>query len=140
MTRRLASIAALAMLLSLSAIATDQSWKRHVSNQESGKVNPYANQPNAIAAGARLFADHCARCHGDDALGSGKHPSLRTADVQSASDGELFWILRNGFLRRGMPSWSSVPEASRWQLIAYVKSLGISAEDHSNDGKRDAEK
>ena len=140
MTRTPASIAVLAVLLSLSAIATDQSWKRHVSNQESVKVNPYANQPNAIAAGSRLFADHCARCHGDDALGSGKHPSLRTADVQSASDGEIFWILRNGYLRRGMPSWSSLPEASRWQLIAFVKSLGVSAEDHSNQGEKDARK
>jgi hypothetical protein len=44
--------------------------------------------------------------------------------VQQAADGQLFWFLRNGNLRRGMPSWSSLPEPSRWQIIAYLKSLG----------------
>jgi hypothetical protein len=24
-----------------------------------------------------------------------------------------------------MPSWSKLPEESRWQVIAYVKSLGL---------------
>ncbi len=80
-----------------------------------------------------MFADHCAQCHGPDALGNGKRPSLRTSEVQNASDGELFWILRNGYLRRGMPSWSSLPEQTRWQIIAYVKSLGVSDENHSDD-------
>jgi hypothetical protein len=49
---------------------------------------------------------------------------LRTDEVQNAADGEIFWLLRNGSLRRGMPSWSALPEPSRWQIIAYVKSLG----------------
>ncbi len=57
-------------------------------------------------------------------LGRKKRPSLRTAEVQQAADGEIFWLLRNGALRQGMPSWSSLPEPSRWQIIAYIKSLG----------------
>jgi len=63
---------------------------------------------------------------GADALGRGKRPSLRSERVQDATDGELAWLLRNGNLARGMPSWSMIPEPSRWQLIAYVKSLGPS--------------
>jgi hypothetical protein len=49
---------------------------------------------------------------------------LRSKEVQQATDGQIFWFLRNGNLRRGMPSWSSQPEPSRWQIIAYLKSLG----------------
>lgn len=128
----------LTLLLSMAAIATDQSWKRHVSARDRDRQNPYANQPDAVDAGARLFADHCSKCHGDDALGYGKRPSLRTPDVQDATDGEIFWILKNGFLRRGMPSWSALPDASRWQLVTYVKSLGNSSEDHSSEHKRDS--
>ena len=125
----------LATAVVLSA-ATDNSWMKHVSESDRNKVNPYAQQPQAIAAGARLFADHCAQCHGADALGRGKRPSLRTSEVQEASDGEIFWILRNGYLRRGMPTWSSLPEQSRWQIIAYVKSLGVSTENHSDEQAR----
>jgi len=115
--------------------ATDQSWKNHVSESDRSRTNPYTSHPDAVAAGARVFADHCAKCHGVDALGNGKRPSLRTPEVQEAKDGELFWLLKNGFLRRGMPSWSSLPEPTRWQVVTYVKSLGLSSEDHSSERK-----
>lgn len=113
------------LLASVALSASAQTpWVGHVSDAERARVNPYANQSGAIAAGARLFADHCAQCHGNDALGRKKRPSLRQPEVQQAADGEIFWLLRNGALRQGMPSWSSLPEPSRWQIIAYIKSLG----------------
>ncbi len=116
---------ALAVLLAFALAAVAQTpWVGRVSESERARVNPYANRPQAIAAGARLFADHCAQCHGADALGRKKRPSLRTPEVQQAADGEIFWLLRNGAMRKGMPSWSSLPEPSRWQIIAFVKSLG----------------
>lgn len=130
----------LLVLISMAVLrcpAADTSWKKHVSQEERVRVNPYAHQPEAIAAGARLFSDHCSKCHGPDALGRGNHPSLRTPEVQEAPDGEIFWILRNGFLRKGMPSWSSLPEPARWQIIAYVKSLGVNSDSVSpNSGKQ----
>jgi len=106
-----------------SARAGD-SWLLHVPDSYRLKTNPYAGQGDAIAAGHKLFSDHCAPCHQSDALGKGKRPSLRTAHIQNATDGQLFWLLRNGILAHGMPSWSMLPEPSRWQIIAYVKSLG----------------
>jgi len=39
----------------------------------------------------------------------------------------LFWLLTNGVVRRGMPVWSKLPEPQRWQLVSYIKSLGIRA-------------
>lgn len=120
-------------LSTLAWAATDYSaWKKHVSESDRNRVNPYAGETEAITAGSKLFADHCAKCHGADALGSKKKPNLRAAEVQQAKDGELFWLLRNGDLRHGMPSWSSIPEPSRWQIITYVKSLGEVATDPSS--------
>jgi mono/diheme cytochrome c family protein len=111
--------------------AADTGWMKHISDADRARTNPYANQADAIAGGSRLFADHCAKCHGDDALGRGKKPSLRSREVQQATDGEMFWLLRNGYLKKGMPSWSALPEPSRWQIVAYVKSLGEQAEGES---------
>jgi mono/diheme cytochrome c family protein len=118
----LALLTATILLASLSL--ADDSWKQHVSEADRERTNPVAGQADAIAAGGRLFEDHCAKCHGADALGRRNKPNLRTDEVQNAADGEIFWLLRNGSLRRGMPSWSALPEPSRWQIIAYVKSLG----------------
>ena len=138
MTNRLGVfLMALALILPIALLAaTDQSWKRHVSDRDRARQNPYAGQGDAVAAGGRLFDEHCAKCHGDDALGRGKRPSLRTSEVQEASDGEIFWILKNGFLSRGMPSWSSLPEPSRWQLVTYVKSLGVSSQEREKGGEQ----
>ena len=90
------------------------------------KRNPMATDPDAIAAGANLFDQHCAECHGDAAEGSRKGPSLLKDPVQTAAPGALFWLLTNGVVRRGMPVWSKLPEPQRWQLVTYIKSLAPS--------------
>jgi mono/diheme cytochrome c family protein len=110
--------------LALACMGSADNWLLQVPDSYRSKVNPYAGQLDAIQAGHKLFDDYCAQCHKSDALGHGKRPSLRTGYIQNATDGELFWLLRNGILAHGMPSWSMVPEPSRWQIIAYVKSLG----------------
>jgi mono/diheme cytochrome c family protein len=69
---------------------------------------------------------HCAECHGANADGGKKGPSLRAEDVQQATPGALFWLLTNGVVRKGMPVWSRLPEPQRWQLVSYIKSLGTS--------------
>ena len=84
---------------------------------------PLANQPQAVAAGQLLYRDHCAQCHGVEATGRHNHPSLRTERVALATDGELAWLLKNGNTWKGMPSWSSLPEQQRWQILAFLRSL-----------------
>jgi mono/diheme cytochrome c family protein len=92
--------------------------------KDRARSNPMAVDPDAISAGANLFDQHCAECHGAAAEGSRKGPSLLKEPVQAASPGALFWLLTNGVVRRGMPVWSKLPEPQRWQLVTYMKSLG----------------
>jgi mono/diheme cytochrome c family protein len=87
------------------------------------RQNPFENDPEAIAAGGNLYAQHCAECHGSKAEGSKRAPSLLVSDVQSAEPGAIFWILTNGVVRHGMPVWSKLPEPQRWQLVSFLKSL-----------------
>jgi len=87
--------------------------------------NPYEGQADAISAGQKLFKQHCAECHGDDARGA-HGPDLRSPGVQNATPGELAWLLRNGNLAHGMPPWAGIPEQRRWQIVTYLKSLGPS--------------
>jgi mono/diheme cytochrome c family protein len=93
-------------------------------DKSRAKRNPLETDPDAIAAGRNLFDQHCAECHGDTAEGGRKGPSLRAEQVQNAAPGAIFWLLTNGVVRRGMPVWSKLPEPQRWQLVAYIKSLG----------------
>ncbi|HUJ13316.1 MAG TPA: c-type cytochrome [Thermoanaerobaculia bacterium] len=84
---------------------------------------PMTLQPQTaeIAAGHKLFDQHCAACHGEAATGTKYAPDLRRA---SARDAEvLFRFVTNGDLRHGMPSWSRLPDQRRWQIVSYLKSL-----------------
>ena len=85
--------------------------------------NPLEHDPDAVAAGGKLFDLHCAECHGEMAEGGRKAPSLLAEQVQQATPGTLFWILTNGVVRHGMPVWSKLPEPQRWQIVSYLKSL-----------------
>ena len=120
-------LVALLLALGLAAAAfaaADGSWLKKVPTRDHEKTNPYNGQPDAVAAGERLFADHCAACHGARAEGSKKRPPLRSPRVQDeATEGDLHWLLVNGNLGRGMPSWSRLPDPQLWQLVAYLKSL-----------------
>jgi mono/diheme cytochrome c family protein len=117
----------LAVLAALLCIAADGTWMERVPDADRAKSNPFSGKPDAVAAGQKVYLDHCAKCHGDDGEGRRKKPSLRTGRVQHATDGEIFWLLKNGSVKKGMPIWSSLPEPTRWQIIAFVKSMGTSS-------------
>ena len=88
------------------------------------KRNPFENDPDAVAAGRKLFGVHCAECHGGSAEGTRRAPNLRDPEVQDAPPGAIYWVVTNGIVWRGMPVWSKLPEPQRWQLVSYIKSLG----------------
>ena len=89
------------------------------------RKNPFEGDTQAVAAGGKLFAQHCAGCHGRKAGGTRKGPSLLREEVQQTAPGTLFWILTNGVVRRGMPVWSKLPEQQRWQLVTFLESLKL---------------
>jgi glucose/arabinose dehydrogenase len=87
--------------------------------------NPLAGEAQAARAGGELFARSCANCHGPKGEGTGNVPSLAQGPVQSASDGAVFWYITKGDINNGMPSWSSLSEQQRWQLVTFLKTLPI---------------
>ncbi len=107
----------------LAFAAVHSHWD-HIPAKDHDRANPVAGQPEANAAGALVYGDHCAQCHGADARGDGrKRPSLRSDNLRKATDGDIEWFLRQGDLAHGMPSWASLPAEQRWQLVTYLKSL-----------------
>jgi mono/diheme cytochrome c family protein len=128
------------LVLGVGAAQTGSSAPDNSVYAELGKApkkaaarrNPLESDPDAVAAGGKLFALHCAQCHGEMAQGGKKAPSLLAPEVQQTTPGTLFWLLTNGVVRRGMPVWSKLPEPQRWQLVSFVKSLAIPAKSGPN--------
>jgi mono/diheme cytochrome c family protein len=97
--------------------------------------NPVPANAASIAAGKGVYADSCARCHGDMGKGDGPDGDLYDpgptdfTDVQSMkemSDGELFYKITNG--RRPMPSFKKdLNDTQRWQVTNYLRTFSKAA-------------
>lgn len=92
--------------------------------------NPLEATPLAIAEARDHFADHCFICHSNN--GSGKTqinaglyppaPDMRQAQTQELTDGELFYIIKNGVRFTGMPGWDGEDE-DNWKLVLFIRHL-----------------
>jgi mono/diheme cytochrome c family protein len=110
---------------------------RHLSvpAAERDLKNPLPVSDETLAEGRAHFADHCAICHGNDGrgeteVGKGlypKAPNMREEDTQEMTDGEIFYIIKNGVRFTGMPAWgdpeSSTDDESNWKLVHFIRHL-----------------
>jgi cytochrome c len=96
--------------------------------------NPIPLSPGVIKESLAHFADHCALCHAND--GSGQTPigknvnpralDLRLPDIQSMSDGEIFWVIHNGIRFTAMPAWGEgdpAEDKDSWKLVHFIRHL-----------------
>jgi thiosulfate dehydrogenase len=89
-------------------------------------------QPNEAnyLAGAELYKQHCAGCHGlpltpKTAIATGMYPRppllLEGKGVTDDEPGESYWKIFNGIRLTGMPGFSkSLSETQMWQLALLV--------------------
>ncbi|MDG2431130.1 cytochrome c [Flavobacterium sp.] len=93
-------------------------------------VNPLKDDGNAAASGKKLYTAMCFVCHGPKGKGDGvagagltpKPTNLTSVEVQSQSDGAIFWKIAEG--RAPMASYkNSIPEKKRWEIINYIRTL-----------------
>jgi len=99
--------------------------------------NPFPSTQENIEKGKKIFHSKafCVTCHGRDGKGLGNIPGLRgklprdfTDKIWQAArtDGELFWILKNGSPGTDMASFIPLvlTEDEAWHVLLYVRSFG----------------
>ena len=113
-----------------------------IDQMESARAvtNPFPVTPEVLQKGKALFFlfAFCRACHGADGKGLGmdldystfKGPLPRNFTdkmwQQTRTDGELFWILKNGSPGTDMAPFIPLilTEEEAWQVLMYVRSFG----------------
>lgn len=116
-----ALLGALGLAAQNLAYTPDANWQAPA--EAAARANPLPPTPGVVGGGRKLFRRHCAQCHGEDGSGLKRAADLQLPVVQEQSDGALFWKISNGNPRRGMPSFNDLPEAQRWQLVLYLRTV-----------------
>lgn len=110
-----------------------KTYDSSVPNRYHEMKNPLeAKGVNLVEAGGH-YEEHCAVCHADNGGGETKfhgimYPrptDLRSDDTQEMSDGELYWVIKNGVRWSGMPAFgkSGDEDEYAWKIVAYVRHL-----------------
>ena len=103
-------------------------------------TNPLPAVPEVLLKGKALFERKafCRACHGADGKGLGTDLDYSTFKgllprnfteklwQQARTDGELFWILKNGSPGTDMAPFIPLilTEEEAWQIVRYVRSFG----------------
>lgn len=145
-SRNLSHLKWLAGALGILAVFASPTFVAHVSAADDDKPwvapdaakqvkNPIPVNPQSVAAGAQLFHENCAPCHGDTGKGdgdTGKIIKKKPADftdqklMSEETDGSLFWKMGEG--RGPMPSWKDeLSDKERWQLVIFIRKLAKDA-------------
>ena len=95
------------------------------------QVNPVKPTPESIAQGKKYYGYDCAMCHGENGDGNGdvaRDEKLKLSDyrdpaaLKDKTDGELFYIIKNG-KGRMPPEGDRLKPAELWNLVNYIRSL-----------------
>jgi thiosulfate dehydrogenase len=92
---------------------------------------PVQANEGSFVAGAELYTQHCAVCHGlplvpKSAIATGMYPHpprlLEGTGVTDDEAGETYWKIFNGIRLTGMPGFSkSLSETQMWQIALMLK-------------------
>jgi mono/diheme cytochrome c family protein len=101
------------------------------------QTNPLENSQEVLYSGETLFQVDvqpvaCKICHGVNGNGlgimaQGLNPPPRNFNcketMKEVSDGQLFWIIRNGSPGTGMPAFKNLEDREIWQIVHYLRKL-----------------
>jgi len=106
-----------------------------VAQAKSKLQSPWISTPEMVTHGKELFAANgCTSCHGEQGQGNGIAAAGLNPKPRNFTQNEgwkngrrmatIFKTLKNGLAPSAMASYSNLPADDRWQLSAYVISLG----------------
>ncbi len=133
-------IASLGIVLSATAAALAAAQHQHPAGgahrhpQAAKLKNPVPPDAASIAAGKKLYVEHCAECHGDSGKGDGemadtynpKPANLTDAEWKHGStDGEIFTVIRDGVKGTEMkPFGKKMTTHQLWDVVNFIRSIG----------------
>lgn len=108
------------------------SWERSLHRKAPQTKNPFLDNPSAIDVGFDHYKGMCVTCHGAPGvevseIGKGLNPAppkLRAKKLEEWSDGELFYLIKNGIRMTGMPAFGPTHSDDEiWKIAAFMRHL-----------------
>ena len=107
--------------------AMDASTDKHAPDVK----NPLSPTEENLVAGAQLYLNHCAGCHGvpsnkESQFSKSFYPPAPGffADEPDMPENQNFFIIEHGIRWSGMPAWNqTLSDAQVWQLVTFLSNI-----------------
>lgn len=111
----------------LAMAAVDASTDRYAPE----KKNPIPETDENILAGAKIYRNHCAGCHGDaarpdSAFGAAFYPPVPQffREAPDMPENQNLYIIQHGISWTGMPGWTgTLSEREMWQVVTFLSRI-----------------
>jgi mono/diheme cytochrome c family protein len=111
--------------IAMSAVDT---WADHGAGDQK---NPSPVTDDSLTAGAQIYMDHCAGCHGlpskpTSQFAASFYPPVPEffSEAPDMSDAENFFIIQHGIRWTGMPAWNkTLSDSQIWQVVGFLGNL-----------------
>ena len=93
--------------------------------------NPLEADEANLVAGAKLYFNHCAGCHGlpanpESQFGRSFNPHVPAffKEAPDMPENQNFYIVQHGIRWTGMPAWkNTLSETQTWQLVTFLSNV-----------------
>lgn len=91
-------------------------------------TNPLQPSSDNLIAGAKVYLDHCALCHGDPVRPHSPleesfypRPPQFMSDAADMGDQDNYYITQHGIRWSGMPAWKDVlSDQDIWEVVTFI--------------------
>ena len=99
--------------------------------EDAAKVSPVKPTPDSVAKGKKMYGFDCAMCHGKGGDGKGDMASdikgvtdfTNPDALKNRTDGELFYITKNGKGDNMPPEGDRVKDEEIWNMVNYIRTF-----------------
>jgi thiosulfate dehydrogenase len=111
----------------MAMAAVDAATERNAPDSK----NPIPASEENLIAGAKLYVDHCAGCHGvpsnpDSQFGKSFNPPVPAffKEAPDMPENQNFYIIQHGIRWTGMPDWNkTLNETQIWKLVTFLSNI-----------------
>jgi mono/diheme cytochrome c family protein len=114
--------------------AANTSLGATIRREAPSEPNPVALSDAHLIDGVKLYAQHCAVCHGTSAGDTSaspitlglypRPPQLASEGVEDDPEGVSYWKIKHGIRLTGMPAWTqTLNDQQIWTLALFLKHM-----------------
>jgi mono/diheme cytochrome c family protein len=93
--------------------------------------NPLQSNEETLVAGAKLYVNNCAGCHGlpsnpESQFAKSFYPEVPAffKDAPDMAENQNFYIIQHGIRWSGMPAWNkTLNETQTWQVVTFLSNI-----------------